>query len=349
MCKVSRKIDIKDIRNNTHNKLMKFCPKNDKLLLAFLSVYGRFPNFKEVLFFKRFHHNNSMRSVFNKMVSQYEFIEDFKLNLSENELDLYFNELESVSSIPKNIYMTLASFDDLSEDCTINHIKNQWQALIHCTIHRYNNEECRSLIEENFEEKILNAYDKLIPGAFKSDIWRLCALYLYGGIYSDVHIIPDEKSNPNIVLDSADYVFCIDYPVSSKYIYNAMMKMPKNSPVALKILDTIVDNVQKEKYPSCDLDVTGPGVHGKVIMDLLQVEEFKEGFHNFRIEDDNYSVLFLKHQKHYNRRHDFEYNISLHKNILFLCRYKNYREELNQICKLEHYSSLFKKKKIYNT
>jgi hypothetical protein len=126
------------------------------------------------------------------------------------------------------------------------------------------------------------------------------------------------------------------------------MKMPKNSPVALKILDAIVDNVQKEKYPSCDLDVTGPGVHGKVIMNLLQVEEFKEGFQDFKIEDGNYNVLFLKHQKHYNRRHDFEYNISLHKNILFLCRYKNYREELNQICKLEHYSSLFKKKKIYN-
>lgn len=328
---------------------MKFSQKNNKMLLFFIIIYGRYPNFKEVLFYKRFFHNNSLKNLFFEMIRRYEEIENFQMNLSDEELTNYFNDANNTSCVPKNIFMTLPNFDDLKEDCKMNMIKKEWEVLIDCRIHRYNDFQCREMIEKNFDQRVVDAYDKLIPGAFKSDIWRLCALYLHGGVYSDVHIIPEEKSNPNVVLDSADYVFCIDYPTSSKYIYNALMKMPKGSPIALQILDAIISNVENELYPICDLEVTGPGVHGKILMKILNINEFHEGFYDYSVENKHQSVLLLKHQKHHNRKHEFEYNISLHRNTLFLCRYKNYRREMNTICKTEHYSKLFDKKQIYHS
>ena len=41
-------------------------------------------------------------------------------------------------------------------------------------------------IEENFEENVVNAYNKIIPGAYKCDLWRYCVLYIYGGFYADI-------------------------------------------------------------------------------------------------------------------------------------------------------------------
>ena len=47
----------------------------------------------------------------------------------------------------------------------------------------FDDNDCRKFIKSNFDSNILNAYDSLIPGAYKSDLWRLCVLYKNGGIY----------------------------------------------------------------------------------------------------------------------------------------------------------------------
>ena len=50
----------------------------------------------------------------------------------------------------------------------------------------YDDTDCYEFIKNNFEEKVLNAYEQLIPGAYKADLWRLCILYIYGGFYLDI-------------------------------------------------------------------------------------------------------------------------------------------------------------------
>jgi mannosyltransferase OCH1-like enzyme len=51
----------------------------------------------------------------------------------------------------------------------------------------FTDEECEDFICKNFGENSpeLNAYMLLVPGAFKADIFRLCALYIIGGVYMD--------------------------------------------------------------------------------------------------------------------------------------------------------------------
>ena len=37
--------------------------------------------------------------------------------------------------------------------------------------------------------QVRQAYDSLIPGAFKADLFRYCVLLIYGGVYADVDIL----------------------------------------------------------------------------------------------------------------------------------------------------------------
>ncbi len=47
----------------------------------------------------------------------------------------------------------------------------------------------RALIERQFPARVLAAYDRLENGAFKADLWRLCALIAEGGVYADLDTV----------------------------------------------------------------------------------------------------------------------------------------------------------------
>ena len=42
----------------------------------------------------------------------------------------------------------------------------------------YDDEDCYDFIKTNFGPDVLNAYETLIPGAYKADLWRYCVLYV---------------------------------------------------------------------------------------------------------------------------------------------------------------------------
>jgi len=45
---------------------------------------------------------------------------------------------------------------------------------------------CRELIKTHFHKSVVDAFDKLIPGQYKCDLWKYCVLYVYGGVYLDM-------------------------------------------------------------------------------------------------------------------------------------------------------------------
>tara|TARA_B100001057_G_scaffold497985_1_gene603671 strand:+ start:349 stop:1161 length:813 start_codon:yes stop_codon:yes gene_type:complete len=53
----------------------------------------------------------------------------------------------------------------------------------------YDDKECRDFVEEHFHENVLLAYDALIPGAFKADLFRYCELYINGGWWFDIDMM----------------------------------------------------------------------------------------------------------------------------------------------------------------
>ena len=53
---------------------------------------------------------------------------------------------------------------------------------------RWNNDSLRELIKTYFSKDVVDAYDSLVPLAYKSDLGRYCLLYQYGGWYADISL-----------------------------------------------------------------------------------------------------------------------------------------------------------------
>lgn len=52
----------------------------------------------------------------------------------------------------------------------------------------FDDEQARQFIVQHFLPVVVETYDLLKPGAYKADLFRYCALYKLGGVYSDVDI-----------------------------------------------------------------------------------------------------------------------------------------------------------------
>ncbi len=57
----------------------------------------------------------------------------------------------------------------------------------------YNDDEAAEFISMHFPPEVRQAYDDLLPGAFKADLFRYCVLFIYGGIYADVDVMLTSK------------------------------------------------------------------------------------------------------------------------------------------------------------
>lgn len=131
--------------------------------------------------------------------------------------------------------------------------------------------ESRQFIRDNFDSDVLEAYDILLPGAFKSDVFRLCALYVLGGVYIDMSTVSLASIDSVIAAlpnggAGVEVISTVDRPNPRFMVHQAFIacKSPKN-PAIKYILDGIVDNCLNRRMGDCMLDVTGPSAFGKLL------------------------------------------------------------------------------------
>ena len=190
----------------------------------------------------------------------------------------------------------------------------------------YDDDMCREFIKEHFDYDVLYTYDKLIPGAYKADLWRCCILYIYGGIYLDIkfHCINNFKL---IELTDKEY-FVKDLPNNiGNGIYQALLiNLPKNK-ILLKTINKIVENCKNNFYGFSCLSVTGPNL----MANFFPVKDFKENNFELQLKWYNKGKNICKIYKHNNP-------------ILEI--YPEYRTEQKK--NTQHYGYLFDEGKIYN-
>jgi hypothetical protein len=75
----------------------------------------------------------------------------------------------------------------------------------------YTDDEARNLIQSNFPDEVVRAYDDLLPGAYKADLFRYCALLIYGGVYADVDILMVSKLD-DWITNNTGFVVPVDKP-----------------------------------------------------------------------------------------------------------------------------------------
>jgi mannosyltransferase OCH1-like enzyme len=185
----------------------------------------------------------------------------------------------------------------------------------------YDDNDCREFIKKNFEQNVVDAYNNLIPGAFKADLWRYCILYKLGGIYLDIKYVP-VNGFKLINLTEKEH-FCLD--IDGNGIYNAIMVCAPGNNILRQAIYQIVENVRTKYYGNDRLEPTGP----KLLSRYFSKEE-KKNFnlkHNFHFSIDNRYILFH--------------------NYYILQSFPGYINEHNLYKKVDYYGNLWNDRKIY--
>jgi len=145
----------------------------------------------------------------------------------------------------------------------------------------YDNYDCENFISIHFDLPVLNAYQTLIPGAYKADLWRCCVLYIHGGIYLDAKMKPIHSFRFKEVTDQEYFVR--DLKISGSGIWNGFIVSKPHNPILKRAIDDIVDNVENQFYGMNPLEPTGP---------LL----LKKYFTNAEIQQLKYELFFSKNR-----------------------------------------------------
>lgn len=202
----------------------------------------------------------------------------------------------------------------------------------------YSDEASRDFIAKNYSEEVLGAFDSLKPGAFKSDLWRYCILYKIGGVYLDIKyysvypIIEMIKKTP--------LIFVKDLPAacatsSRPYgIYNAFMVSPPNHPIFINCINEIVANTKMKIYGTCSLDITGPCLLSKMMINYDKYVNDKDKIYkNLKWNFSQFGSYFQTIW--YNNERAFVI-------------YSKYRIEQKTFQKTDHYGKLWDEENIYN-
>ena len=195
----------------------------------------------------------------------------------------------------------------------------------------YDDFDCREFIKDNFDNSIVNAFDKLIPGAYKADLWRYCVLYKKGGIYLDIKyqchngfsFSQLEKNKEYLVLDLPGF-----WKQNKHGIYNAFMVCKPGNETLLKCIYKITENVYKKIYDFNPLYPTGPGLLGEIYFNGINAID---KLNNFFMRYDN------------NGKND----MILYNNKLILTNYPQYRNEQKRYQLSKHYYKSWTERKIY--
>jgi mannosyltransferase OCH1-like enzyme len=192
----------------------------------------------------------------------------------------------------------------------------------------YDDNECREYIKNNFSEDVLDAFDSLIPGAYKADLWRCCIMYKKGGVYMDIKLKPlvklkylIEKNNFYFVKDLPSMAIC-DYKIG---IYNAFLISYPNNIIFKLCIEEIVNNCKIKYYGFNTLAITGPCLLGNIFK-----QHYKENY-------DLFIDLYI------NKYDNCIYN-KHNKKIIGV--YDEYRSEQGKSGTL-HYSYLWKQKNVF--
>jgi mannosyltransferase OCH1-like enzyme len=249
----------------------------------------------------------------------------FHLNKSNETFNNIINNY-----IPKNIYICYKT--KIIPKYIIPNIKKIYPDY---NIKLYDDNDCIGFLKKEYDQEYVDVFNSLKDGPIKADFWRVCILYKYGGIYSDLDL--EHIKNINDVIDKdTSFVTCItekNYRKAnpSMGMFNPCFILSKpNHKVLKQAIDVYLNYYRTNKpYNYFSYSITN------ILADILKKEininnDTKEGIY---YDKDNNKYEFLsemvpkngkngKNGKNWNSKKAYvEYN----KQKLFNVRYKNYK------------------------
>jgi mannosyltransferase OCH1-like enzyme len=195
----------------------------------------------------------------------------------------------------------------------------------------FDDNDCANFIQTYYEADVVNAYNKLLPGAYKADLWRYCVMYIHGGVYLDVKYQCVDGFKFIDIMDREHFV--LDRPYFWKPgtygIYNALIIAKPGNQLLLNAIQNIVRNTQTNYYGFNYLYPTGPGLLGELYFG--NINDNASMFNDF---DLVYNYIDMK-------------DIIIYKNQMILQSYPEYRTEQLTKQRHKHYTHLWYQRAIY--
>jgi len=194
----------------------------------------------------------------------------------------------------------------------------------------YDDTNCYEFLQKNFDARVLRAYKRIGPGAFKADLWRYCYLFIHGGVYVDIDTVC-LGAIEDFFTPGTEFIAPIDLNTGGEYgyhnLFNAFIATVPQSPIMQEAIEQIVRNVETNTIPPSKLDFSGPGVLGRAVNRFLKRPETEsflgcegqhKGLHLLKFEastelvkDVRGNVLFQN--KNGNRELQFLYHMETEK------------------------------------
>ena len=136
-------------------------------------------------------------------------------------------------SIPKILYLTYKNNPP-------HYVLYNWQKLnpdycidFSLDIH------CIKFLITYFDENIVNMFKNISEGMFKADLWRLCKLYIHGGVYADIDLVPYISIDELI---KTNYTFYSCLAVDKQSCFQAFIATEAKNPLILKCIFSFIQN-----------------------------------------------------------------------------------------------------------
>jgi mannosyltransferase OCH1-like enzyme len=144
----------------------------------------------------------------------------------------------------------------------------------------FDNSSRMKFIQQYFNTRVSNAYQKLIPGAYKADLFRYCFLFHQGGVYMDINkklVLPlreiiNPKASMGLVLNSNHKIG------EPPKIINGFIYIVPQHPLMAQCIDQCVTNIENNFYGNSSLSVTGPYMFGSVFYRIFDKSLYSLGY-----------------------------------------------------------------------
>ena len=143
-------------------------------------------------------------------------------------------------NIPKVIYLTYKT-----KDIPTSVIDKFKEVYSDYEIKIYDNYDCIEFLNKEFGQEYVDIFNYIKDGPIKADFWRICILYKYGGIYSDIDIIPIVNIQ-KILLPDTTFLTCVS--ASNNNINPHFIVSESNHFLLKKCIDKYLQFYKEKKY-----------------------------------------------------------------------------------------------------
>lgn len=170
-----------------------------------------------------------------------------RINGSKQLIPYYIHQTNEFDTLPSDMVMAI--------DSVIEHNPEYEYRF-------YNGTQRREFIAKNMGKTILQCYDRLVPNAFKADLFRYSVVYTLGGCYMDVGFVFVDHLRNTIRPDDTFLSTQDGFPPLTE-ANPAFFCATKNNPIIKEALRVVVKKVANSKYGIDPLDITGPRTFGR--------------------------------------------------------------------------------------